>query len=201
MAMLYAKTLNLNKKYEATDKILTGINIIPYEGATDGHELYREAKLMQAVQLIQKNNSKAALKLIDQARLWPENLGVGMPYPEDIDTRLEDWMTYLCYVQQKRTADAENLLNQIIKFEPRVENTVRNFSPSNAIVTAWAYEKLNRRNEAVKWLDRQIKYFPDHKLLLWSKAMFEHDKNFVLHESEKDVNARIVEQIILTTKP
>ena len=201
MGMLYAKTLNLNRNYIAADKILTGINIIPYEGATDGHELYREAKLMQAAQLIQKNNSKAALKLIDQARLWPENLGVGMPYPEDIDTRLEDWMTYLCYVQQKRTADAEKLLNQIIQFEPRVENTVRNFSPSNALVTAWAYEKLNKRNEAVQWLDRQIKYFPDHKLLLWSKALFEQDKSFVLKESEKDVNVRIIEQLIMIAKP
>jgi len=197
MTMQYAKTLNLNRKYEASDKVLAGINIIPYEGATDGHELYREAKLMQAVWLIQKKNAKAALKLIDQARLWPENLGVGKPYPEDIDTRMEDWLNYLCFVQQKRTSDADKLLNQVILFEPRVENTVRNFSPSNALVTAWAYEKLNRRNEAVQWLDRQIKYFPDHKSLLWSKAIFEQDKSFVMKESEKDVNARIIEQLLL----
>lgn len=197
MGMQYAKTLILNKKYEAADKILAGLTIIPYEGATDGHELYREAKLMQAALLLKKNNSRAALKFIDQARLWPENLGVGKPYPEDIDTRMEDWMNYLCLVQQKKTADAEKMLNRIILFDPRVENTVWNFSPSNALITAWAYEKLNRRNDAVQWLNRQIREFPDHKLLLWGKAMFEQDKSFVLKETEKDVNARIIEQLTM----
>jgi hypothetical protein len=197
MSMLHAKTLLLNNKYGSADRILAGINIIPYEGATDGHELYREAKLMQAAQMMKKNNYKSALKFIDQARLWPENLGVGKPYPEDIDTRMEDWMNYLCLVQQKKTAEAEKLLNQIIQFEPRVDNTVRNFSPSNALVTAWAYDRLNRRNDAVQWLNRQIKEFPDYKLLVWSKAMFEHDKSFVLKESDKDVNVRIIERLIL----
>jgi hypothetical protein len=196
MSMLHAKTLLLNRKYEAAERILAGMNIIPYEGATDGHELYREAKLMQAAQLMKKNNYKAALKLIDQARLWPENLGVGKPYPEDIDTRMEDWMNYLCLVQQKRTSDAEKVLNRIIQFEPLVDNTVRNFYPSNSLVTVWAYEKLNRRNDAGQWLNRQINEFPDHKLLVWSKAMFEHDKNFILKESDKDVNVRIIEQLI-----
>ena len=52
IGMLYAKTLLLNKKYKESDALLTRIQIIPFEGATDGRELYREAKLMQAVQEI-----------------------------------------------------------------------------------------------------------------------------------------------------
>ena len=91
---LYAKTLLLNKRFKEADALLTKINIIPTEGATEGHELYREAKLMQAAQMMQKKNYKASLKFISEARLWPENLGVGKPYDEDIDYRLEDWMTY-----------------------------------------------------------------------------------------------------------
>ena len=49
MGMLYAKTLLLNKKFKESDAMLTKLNIIPFEGATEGRELYREAKLMQAI--------------------------------------------------------------------------------------------------------------------------------------------------------
>lgn len=197
MGALHAKTLLLNRKYKEADALLTKINIIPYEGATGGHELYREAKLMQAARLMQKKNYKSALKFISEAGLWPENLGVGQPYPEDIDMRLENWMNYLCFQQLKRTADAEDMLKLIIKFEPRIDNTVRNFLPANALVTAWAYERLNKRDEAIQWLKRQMEYFPDYKLLLWSKAVFEKDNSFVLSETDKDANARIIEQLML----
>jgi predicted Zn-dependent protease len=195
MGMLYAKSLLLNRKFEAADQVLTHINIIPYEGATDGHELYREAKLMQAAQYIKNKNYKTAIKYINEARLWPENLGVGKPYQEDIDTRMEDWMSYLCFNQQKKAKEADNMLNQIIQFQPKIENTVRNFAPSNALVTAWAFERLNRKNEAQQWINRQIKEFPDNRLLLWSKAVSENDMTFVLKEAEKDVNVRIIEQL------
>ncbi len=196
MGSLYAKTLLLNRKYKETDALLTKINIIPFEGATEGHELYREAKLMQAVQMIQKNNYKGALKFIGEARLWPENLGVGKPYDEDIDTRLEDWMNYLCYQKMKNGGEAESMLRRIIKFEPKIDNTVRNFLPANTLVTAWAYERLNRRSEAIQFIDRQVKDFPQYKSVLWSKAAFNKDNSFVLNENEKDANVRIIEQLI-----
>jgi tetratricopeptide (TPR) repeat protein len=197
MGALHARTLLLCNKYKEADALLTKINIIPYEGATGGHELYREAKLMQAAQLMQKKNFKSALKFISEAGLWPENLGVGQPYPEDIDMRLEDWMKYLCFQQLKRISESEEILKNIVKFEPRIDYTVRNFLPANALVTAWAYERLNKKDEAVQWLNRQIGYFPDYKLLLWSKAVFEKDNTFVLQEGAKDANARIIEQLLL----
>lgn len=192
----HAKSLLLNKKYKEAAALLTRLNIIPFEGATEGHELYREAKLMQAVQLMQKKNYKASLQLIGEARKWPENLGVGKPYDEDIDTRLEDWMTYICYQKTKNSKEADALLKNIIKFEPKVDNTVRNFLPANTLVTAWAYEALNRKSDAVQFIDKQIKYFPDYKLILWSKAAFEKGSSFILTENEKDANARIIEQLI-----
>ena len=200
MGPLHAKTLLLNRKYKEADALLTKINIIPIEGATEGHEMYREAKLMQAAQLMQKNNFKAALKFISEARHWPENLGVGQPYIEDIDMRLENWMNYLCFRQLKRTSEADDMLKFIIRFQPRIENTVRNFLPSNALVTAWAFEKLNMTDEANNWLESQIMNFPNSRLLLWSKAKFVKDNTLVLSENEKDANARIIDQLTSTVK-
>ena len=96
MGMLYAKTLLLDQQYAAADKILTQLNIIPFEGATSGRELYREAKLMQAATWLKKRQYSKALIFIDAAKEWPEHLGVGRPYAADEDLRLEEWMSYLC---------------------------------------------------------------------------------------------------------
>ena len=195
---LYAKTLLLNKRFREADALLTKINIIPTEGATEGHELYREAKLMQAAQMMKKNNYKASLKLISEARQWPENLGVGKPYDEEIDYRLEDWMTYICYHKMMKNSEAEGLLKNIVKFEPKIDNTVRNFLPANTLVTAWTYDAMNKKDEAIRFINRQLTYFPDYKLILWSKAVYEKDNSFKLAENEKDANARIIEELMKT---
>jgi Domain of unknown function (DUF5107) len=96
MAMLHAKTLLLTQQYAAADKTLSTLDILPAEGATSGHDLYREAKLMQAVEAIKKGQRKKALAFITAAKQWPANLGVGEPYKEDQDLRLEAWLTAHC---------------------------------------------------------------------------------------------------------
>jgi tetratricopeptide (TPR) repeat protein len=61
VGMLYAKILLLNKRYSECGKLLSHIDILPFEGATIGRELYRETELMQAVQKIEAKNYKTAL--------------------------------------------------------------------------------------------------------------------------------------------
>ena len=142
MGMLYAKTLLLDQQFAAADKILTHLNIIPFEGATAGRELYREAKLMQAVQYMKKQQYQRALVFIDAAKEWPENLGVGQPYNASEDLRLEEWMSYLCFEAQHKPAAANAELKKIIAFQPLIDNTVPNFITANAVITGWAWQKL-----------------------------------------------------------
>ena len=113
MGMLYARTLLLNHAFAACDKLLGSLNIIPFEGATIGRELYRETKLMLAVQEMKKRAYKKALDRIGEARQWPEHLGVGAPYLEDQDLRLEDWMSYRCYAALGQDKAARAALERI----------------------------------------------------------------------------------------
>lgn len=138
MGMLYARTLLLNHEFAACDKLLATLNIIPFEGATIGRELYRETKLMLAVQEMKKRSYKMALVRIGEARQWPERLGVGAPYPEDQDLRLEDWMTYRCYAALRQDRAARAALERIVGFHPKVDNTVPNFITVNNRITDWA---------------------------------------------------------------
>jgi len=196
MGMLYAKTLLLNKKYKEVDALLAHLNIIPFEGATDGRNLYREAKLMLAVSQMEQKHYDKAVAFINQSKEWPENLGVGKPYDEDIDTRLEDWLTYLCNLHTRQTFAVDGLLKKIIQFSPKTDNTVRNFIPSNAVVTVWAYEKLNRKEEGMQWLDEQMKLYPNNSSLQWSKEVLEHAGTTSNNTIEKDANMRILERLM-----
>ena len=142
MGMLYAQTLLLNKKYPAADKLLTGLTVIPFEGATSGRALYRETKLMLAVQAFRDRRYKQALARTSEARLWPERLGSGEPYPEDEDLRLEDWIDYRCFKAMQEDDKAKKALESIVAFVPRIDNTIPNFIPANEQITDMARERL-----------------------------------------------------------
>ena len=103
---LYARTLVANGHYAICVALLRRLTIIPFEGATFGRELYREALLMQAVEQIKIHQYKRALSLISEAKQWPENLGVGAPYLQDQDLYVEDRLTYACYIALHREAEA-----------------------------------------------------------------------------------------------
>jgi len=111
--MLYARCLMRNNEYAAAEKVLGSIRILPFEGASEGRRLYEETKLMLAQQaLLAKDYKKAAAK-IDEARRWPRNLGVGQPYEEVIDSRLEDWMAALAAEGQGNSERYRHYLQQV----------------------------------------------------------------------------------------
>jgi tetratricopeptide (TPR) repeat protein len=201
MGMLYAKTLLLNKKYAETDAVLSKIQIIPFEGATDGRELYRETKLMQAIDQLKNRNYKKALSFIAGSKIWPENLGVGKPYEADIDYRLEHWLNYYCNEKLGKKTANEKLLNEIVAFNPRVDNTITNFQPANELVTAWALKALNTPEKSTAWLNQQAAAFPGNTSIAWAKAIYEgtaYDATAVL---EKDANARVLAAFLSLIQP
>ena len=196
MGMLYAKTLLFNKKFVETDKVLSQLNIIPFEGATDGRELYRETKLMQAVQALKQKNYKKAAAFANQSLLWPEKLGSGKPYEADIDSRLEKWILYKATISSKNKKAGEQYLKEITGFIPQIDNTISNFQASNALVTAWAFKELGQAEQADVWLDSQIKKFPGNKLLEWSKIKWEDEASKINAPDTKNANIRILEALM-----
>jgi hypothetical protein len=88
--LLYARCLILNENYNGAEKIFDHINILPYEGANEAHKLYVQTKLNLALQSLKTHHYKMALQKVNEAREWPERLGVGAPYPDMIDNSLED---------------------------------------------------------------------------------------------------------------
>jgi predicted Zn-dependent protease len=188
MGMLYAKTLLLNKRYKEADALLTRLDIIPFEGATEGRELYREAKLMQAVEEMRRKNYKKALQFINASKLWPVNLGVGKPYEEDIDMKLEDWMSYLSYQKIGNPGQAKGALE-------RITHAPVNYPQASSLATAWAMEKQDKKNQAIQWLDQLIQKYPENQILVWTKATFLNQQTAFLQDDKKNATVRILEEL------
>lgn len=195
IGILYGKVLLLNKKYAVADAFLTQLKILPFEGATEGRQLYHEAKLMQAVAEMKNKQYKKALQFIAQAKLWPENLGVGKAYDEDIDERLENWLNYLCYTNLDDKPSAKESLEKIVAFIPKVDNTVMNFLPANQLVSAWAIEKTATAKKAEEWLQAQAAIYPSNKIVQWCWQVYSKKQIKGLTPDEKDGEVRIIEQL------
>lgn len=172
--MLHAKALLLNDQYKTTTDILANTTILPYEGATDGRQLYREAWLMQAVEQISAKKYKTALTSISKAKQWPENLGAGKPYDEDIDLRAEHYLEALTYDKTREKEKAKEKYQAII-----TSKTSGRRNQITSLITALAYKKTNRYEEGEKLLAAWKEKQPDNKMAQWAYATY-------IGESPKD---------------
>ncbi len=195
MGMLYAKTLMHNKEYVKADQLLATLNIIPFEGATSGHELYREAKLMQAIVQMKQKNYSQALTLINEAKLWPENLGAGKPYDEDIDIRLENWLSYLCYKNSNNKEAASEMLGAVVKFMPIRVNTISNFYAGNHLISLWAYAALNQVPNGMEWIKQQQLKYPDNKIIQWVVGSYQKKTLQSIALQYEDATVRIIKEL------
>jgi len=90
IGLCYAQSLSGQKKYEEAISFLENYELLPFEGATIGRDLYNEACIRSAYSALKKGKNNKAIKYAKKAKLWPPNLGVGRPF--DVDERLEDYI-------------------------------------------------------------------------------------------------------------
>lgn len=95
--LLLAQTYSLSQKYIEAIRLLENTQVLPNEGSLSGRNNWRECNITYAISLIKAGKTSRAKKYIDNARCWPENLGVGKPYENCVDERLEDLLCWYIY--------------------------------------------------------------------------------------------------------
>jgi tetratricopeptide (TPR) repeat protein len=165
----YARALLYNDHYEDCLAILKEITILPHEGARYGHDVYRQACLLYGMEHMKKKDYDAAVEWIGQARLWPENLGVGRPY--DVDNRIEDFLEGVCFNRMGKEDEARSSYDKIVKYTEEHPDMLN----SNLYVTALALKNLNKQEEAENLLVKWISTDPQNIAANWAYARF-HDR-------------------------
>jgi tetratricopeptide (TPR) repeat protein len=175
LAMDYARVLLYNGEYQKCLSILDKTIVLPYEGAREGRDIYRQANLLQAVQLVKTGNYRNALRYVENARLWPEHLGVGKPYVTD--QRLENYLAAICNEKTENPDRAIALYEDICNYTMSHWTQWGSYHYIGAIVlrktgkTAWANQLLEEWQQAQPEGDMVVR---------WSIARFTNDHPGVL---------------------
>lgn len=88
LGQLYAKQLFYNQQFAKALEMMQKLEILPNEGATETHSLFREANIMAAIDEVKLRNYSKAIEFLNLAETFPENLGSGEPYePNNVLTQ------------------------------------------------------------------------------------------------------------------
>jgi tetratricopeptide (TPR) repeat protein len=161
LQMEHAEALLFNGRYNDCLQLLSTVDIIPYEGATEGHGLYRNACLLAALEALDKKDFAGVQALTAKAKLWPENLGVGKPYDADIDLRVEQYIEALALEASGKKKEATTLLQQIAT-APDAYRT------SAAYVSILAAKRLGQTAKADELLSGWVKAKPADAVARWA---------------------------------
>lgn len=122
LGLTYARSLLNNKQYDKCINQLKRINILPFEGAGASRVIYQNAYLGEALNMMDKRNYRKALSLLEEAKLWPERLGVGMPYTPD--NRQIDYLQAVCYQKLNEPYNQEIFQNGLEDFVVADKDTI-----------------------------------------------------------------------------
>ena len=171
IGMDYAKALNASKNYSKSIRILNQLKVLPFEGASAGRELYEKAHHGLAINLIQKKDYGAAITLLEKAKLWPENLGVGKPF--NPDERLSDYLSAFCHQQLGNAQEANRLWQSIADY---TTNYLGATTIANHLIGLKAMEKVAGTDAAKILLSTLLRMHKDDTTMKWVAARFLDNK-------------------------
>ena len=167
IGLKYANGLCETRQYGSCISLLSKMQVLPNEGSYAGRAVYRAANLYQAMDQFSKRRYDAALKSIKASEEWPENLGVGKPYDDQIDKRLEDYLEAKVYEKKGETAKAQTLLDKVSSHP----TSTRNFESAH-LLTALALRDTGKQAEADKLVASWKKDFLESKPAQWCTAVY-----------------------------
>jgi len=171
LAMDYAKALLHSGKLDDCLRVIERTNVLPYEGAWEGHDLYRQAHLLSAAQSLKNKKYKAAVVSAEKARLWPERLGVGKPF--DVDERLENFILAAAAEKTGGRAKADKLYAAVCADTDKF----RSSWDSVHLLGATAFKKAGKEAEAVRLLSDWRKIRGDEDpIFAWASAKYHGDE-------------------------
>jgi tetratricopeptide (TPR) repeat protein len=171
LAMDYAKALLHNGRLEDCLKLLERTNVLPYEGAWEGRDLYRQAHLLSAALSLKNKKYKAAVVSAEKAKLWPERLGVGKPF--DVDERLENFILAAAAEKMGDRLQADKLYASVCADTDKF----RSSWDSVHLLGAIALKKIGKEEDAVRlFTDWRTARGDEDPVFAWASAKYHGDE-------------------------
>jgi len=167
LALDYARSLLRVGCFEDCLSVLQKATILPYEGAREGHDVYRQANILLAAQHLASGEYKNAVVLAERAKEWPENLGVGRPF--EWDERLENFVLARAFEKKGEREKARQLYQNIVEYTEK-----RQLSwDTNHIFGLMAFKQLGKDQAARSLLNSWTQARPaGNQAVRWASALF-----------------------------
>lgn len=183
LAMDYARSLLKMDRFENCLSVLQKATILPYEGAGEGHQVYRQANILLSAQNLASGEYDKAVVFAERAKKWPENLGVGRPF--ESDERLENFVLALAFEKNGEREKSRLLYQNIVDFTEK-----RKLSwDTNHIFGLMALKRLGKDQAAQSLLDSWTLARPaQNRALLWASALLtQNTRDLSVLKKESDV--------------
>lgn len=171
IGLKYAKALCETGQYQTCISLLNKMQVLPNEGAYAGRAVYRAANLYQAMEQLERKKYKQVLSYTEASKEWPENLGVGKPYDDMIDNRLEDYLEARAQAGLGNRAKAEELFSSVAAYHPAYAS----FGSGN-LLSALALRESGKQSEADRMVASWTTDFPGNRIAEWCTAIYNGDR-------------------------
>jgi len=161
----YAKALLATNNYAKAIAVLKDLNILPFEHASESKDVYSDAHIFLAKQHMDKNQFSKAVKLLEAAKEWPENLGVGAPY--NPDERLPHYLLGMCHEKLGKQEIARKYFQEVAGYQGN--------NGLNALFSLLSYNKLNMENEKQQLLEKMEENKASHSSHALITAFYQKD--------------------------
>lgn len=179
IGLLYVRCLNALHEHEKALRFLESYELLPFEGATIGRDLYNEACLLSAFTALKKGKNDEAINLAEKAKNWPVNLGVGKPF--NVDERLEDYILFLAFNANGKVKEAKQIASEIMEYTPGI------FKEENSrlYLQLIVLQQNGNKQQADHLLENFLEKYPESKYMKWVEAKY--IKSQKASEIEQDI--------------
>ncbi|MDD4589864.1 MAG: DUF5107 domain-containing protein [Parabacteroides sp.] len=192
IGLKYAQALCSDEQFATCITFLKKLQVLPYEGSKAGREIYRSAYLSQAIDMMKAKKYSAALKSIDQSKLWPENIGVGKPYEDKIDARMEDYLEAQIMLKKGDKQKANELLEKVTS----IPSSQKEICAADALA-AIALRDLGKTKEAEQLVSSWNNNSPENQMVRWIKAVYAGTQiNKALPEKSDDPDLALIVRLL-----
>ncbi len=185
--LIYAKALLAQKEYGTAISFLENYVVLPYEGATDGRNVYHEVCIRRAYEALKESDYEEAVQYAEKAKVWPINLGVGKPY--EVDERLDDFVLARAYENMGEQDKAERYYAKVMNHE--TPSYLR--ESSKLYLQAWTLKEHEQSDKAEMLIEKAIEKEKNNASLRWVKATFlaegNQNKAEELAKRKEDISA------------
>ena len=170
IGLKYAKALCETGQYQPCISLLSRMQVLPNEGSYAGRAVYREANLYRAMEQLSHKNYKQVVKSVETSKEWPENLGVGKPYDNMIDNRLEDYL-------EAKAAAGQGDSRKTSALAAVADYTIsRSHFESGNLLSALALRESGKVQEADHMVAAWSTDFPENRVVQWCTAIYRGEK-------------------------